>query len=491
MRWNLVFAPVTVMLLAAATACGEGNTNGQTTADGEGQAEAQTTPAAGPTPGGPAPLIISRTRGGGIITQAAPGVAAQPAVGLTVQHTEKATLPATVAYAMATFVSRVAPVAGGVLPAAETTKLLDGLAAAGFPEAKVQNDGRFGPYAIVQAKVPLNDVAASSRRVFDAIESSAGRPEQTGVQFGLEDCATGLDSLRRAAFKAAEAKAKSAANAGGLTLGQIIATSDAAPLNVYAPGLTSDPCDPLADLQFKGIGNFKAVDSKPEMEVSVSISVTYALAGDVRAADASGLTASGSGRVTAEANEAYVVVLVQPNYGPTGPRPISERDKAEVVAKLKELGVAEADIKFHSSNFGGPLVVSIEMADLARVSRDGDDIGDVIEDVMGAGQGKGVVFTHSRCRDVEDEARKEALADARAKAERLAAVTGVKLGKPRSVSDAGAQANPYGGAAIDPCSEDLSTLAFNPYGGAGSLKAFDAKPEFEIAASVLITFATE
>jgi uncharacterized protein len=484
-----IFGLCAAVALAGA-ACGEGKTNGQSTADGEAPGHALSTPAAEPTPSGPAPRIITRTRGG-VVNQGGPGVTAAPLTGLTVQHTEKATLPATAVYAMATFVSRVGLTPGGVLPASEVKKITDGLAAAGFADVTVQNDGRFGPNAIVQVKIPLNDLAASSKKVFDAIEASAGRPEQTGVQFGLEDCVAGLDPLRRAAFTSAEAKARAAASAGSLTLGPIIATSDAVPLNVYGPGIPSDPCDPSAELQFKGFASFKTVDSKPEVEASLSLTVTYALAGDGRAADTSGLTATGSGRVTAEANEAYVVVLVQPNYGPTGPRPISERDKAEVLAKLKELGVAEADVTFQSSNYGGPFVVSVEMADLARVSRDGDDIGDAIEDVLGSGGGKGVVFTHSRCRDVESEARKEALADARSKAERLAAVTGVKLGKPRSVADAGALANPYGGVAADPCSEDLSTIGFNPYGPGGGLKAFDSKPEFEVASSVLITFATE
>lgn len=488
LRTRLVVIGAAALLLTVACGEGKSGTSAGTATDGDEPTVAASSPTAKPT--GPAPVIVSKKRGGSVAINS--GIPAQPGAGgpgLTVSHTEKATIPTDAVFAVASFLSRTGAVA---LPEADIKKIRDGLAAAGFTDVDIQNDGRFGPYALIRTRVPLNDLAASAKKSFDAIEAAVGRPEQTGAQFALSECVATLEPVRRAAFKNLETKAKSAASASGLSLGPIVAASETRGFNPYGQP-QADPCDPASEFQIKGPGSFLPIDSKPEVTVSLDVTVTYALAGaPAQTASAGTLTTTGSARVVAVADEAYVVVFVQPNYGPTGPRPIAQRDKDDVLAKLKALGVAAEDVEFSSSNFGNPTVVSVDMHDLAKAAKDGRAIADVIEEVMGQGQAKGLVFQHSRCGEILDEARKEALADARDRAERLASATGLKLSKaPRAVTDTGAPASPYGGPALaDPCDEDLSVLAFGGYGPGGTAKPFDAKAELEVASSLTVSFAT-
>jgi uncharacterized protein YggE len=476
--------------LAVAVACGEGKTPSKT---GGGDGGGDSTAPATRKPSGPSPQIVSRSRGGMTTVVGAYGITTAPALpGITVQFTEKSVLPAGLAFAVVSFTPKgpVGP-GGGFFAAADLAKLKAALSAAGFLETDVRNDMQYGPFGIIRVKVPLADRAAASKKVFEIIENAVGRPDQTGVQFALADCGPALEPVRRAALKGAEAKAKAIASAGGLSLGAIVATNESPMANPYGPPAT-DPCDPATEFQYKGMSSLQSVEATPEVNVTVNMTVTFSTGTAPGAPAPGGITTTGLGRVTAVADRAYVVVFTNPKGGPTGPKPMTDREKDSVIDAVKSFGVRKEDIVFAPSPYGAPAAVAVAVSDLVKAGKEGRDIANAIEDALGDGISKGMLFTHSRCGDVLDEARKEAFADARDRAERLAGSTGAKLGKGfRSLLDAGTASSPYGGPPVsDPCDPTLSYLVYGGYSSA-AVKAFDAKPEFEVSAALQVTFTTE
>ncbi|MEX1104142.1 MAG: SIMPL domain-containing protein, partial [Dehalococcoidia bacterium] len=302
---------------------------------------------------------------------------------------------------------------------------------------------------------------------------------------------TSLRPVRKAAFEAAEERARAVAAASSLTLGDVSAVLELPSATPYG-GPVDDPCDPAAALQFKGYGALLPVDSAPEVQVVLDVSVTYQLAasGTGEGSLSKGIVAVGAGSVTAKADEAYIVVLTEAASGPTGPRPIAERDRDDVLERLKALGVAAEDVEFYSPQFGGPNVVSVETDDLANLADLGDDVADAIEEVFGRSYNNGVIFSHSNCEAARDEARKEAIEDARARGASLAGAASLKLsGRVDSVAEAPIQ-SPYGPAPIDPCEEDLSAVALGGYGTA-DIKPFTAEPEFTVRSVLSVSFEVE
>jgi uncharacterized protein YggE len=442
----------------------------------------------------PAPEIISRSRGslGTLGVQGQPGQTVLPALpGITVRQSIRERLPADEAFAIALFLPRTGGSAH--LPAADEATLRGALAAAGFADddVGVEASPQFGPFTQIRVRIPVADVAASAERVFAAITNSIGAPEQRGVQFALQDCSVALRPVREAAIEAAEERARSLSAAGSLSTGDVIAVLELPSATPYG-GPVDDPCDPGAGLQFKGYGALLPVDSEPEVEVALDFSVTYRIAesGEPPQTGSKGVVALGAGTVTAKADEAYIVVLTESSSGPSGPRPVAERDKDEIIQLLSAFGIAAEDIEFYSPQFGGPTVVSVETDDLSNLADLGDDVADAVEEVLGRSFNNGVIFSHSNCEAARSEARKEAIEDARARAESLAGAASLKLaGAVDSVSEVQAQSI-YGPAPIDPCEEDLSVIALGGYGTA-EIKPFTAEAEFTVRSVLNVAFAVE
>lgn len=418
-----------------------------------------------------------------------PGAAAiGPALpGLTVRGSANLKVPADVAFLTVLTVSRGGPLPFTQVRAEDQARIVEGLAPLGVAKGDVSfgGDPRFGPFGVIAVRVPAARAARDGNAILDVIERVQGRGESRGVVFALGDCVSALRPAREGAFRAAEAHAKSVAAAAGLTLGPVIAVSDAPQTAIYGPP-TADPCnaDPASAVSGKGPAALGPVDGPAELSVDVSLSVTYALAGGTGASGSDGLTAIGSGRVKVKADEAYVVVLTETAYGPGGPRPLATKDRDAVTAKLTGLGIKKNDIEFGQPGFGGPVFVSVEVAvkDLPRIGR---DVERSVEDVLGRVQQGGVRFSHSNCTAVLAEARKAAVADAKARAESLASAAGVRLGALRSVAEA-----PAGGAngapVQDPC--DDSASAFFAY-GPGGLQPYEAPAEMTASVAVALTYA--
>lgn len=119
-----------------------------------------------------------------------------------------------------------------------------------------------------------------------------------------------------------------------------------------------------------------------------------------------------------------------------------------VLAALKELGVAENDIQtsgfsVYAERFGpeGPLAeddVRYRVSNNVSVTmRDLDNVGALLDAAISAGANNiyGVDFDIDDPSSVESEARAKAVADAQAKAQDLAELTGVTMGNVVSVSE--------------------------------------------------------
>ncbi|MBA4180872.1 MAG: hypothetical protein C0506_09815 [Anaerolinea sp.] len=409
-----------------------------------------------------------------------------PAAGLTVRHSQSATVPADVAF-VSVFVSpRGGFGPGGPQPVSpkDQADVVTALAALGIAKADITFDASlsYGPFAEVAVRLAVADLKTKGQPIADAIEKVLGRAQSSGARFGLAGCTAALDPLRKDGFKAAEEKAKALAAAGGLTLGQVVAVSEGTTPNIYGPAV-ADPCNPQ-QANVKNPASALPFDSPAEVKVSLDVAVTYALGS--AGVSGGGITVLGTGSVTAKADEAYVVVFADLS-GPTGPRPIAAKDRDALIAKLATLGIKAEDVKVESSSFGAPAVVSVDV-DIAKLPKIGEDVLEAVGSVFGRNtQQQGVRFTHSACQAVASAAHKPALADAEARAKALAAVAGLKLGTLQSVSDGGGQLSVYG-PAVDACSKEFTQLIYgSPFGSL--LKPFDSPAAFTVNSALTATYS--
>jgi uncharacterized protein YggE len=170
-----------------------------------------------------------------------------------------------------------------------------------------------------------------------------------------------------------------------------------------------------------------------------------------------------------------------------------DRQIDAIMAVLKELGVADKDIQtshygiyFEREPYplpareGGPALEGqgvYHVSNMLEVTvRDVNLAGDVLDGVVeaGANQVYGVTFTVSDDSKWQSEARKNAVADARARAEELAALTGVTLGEVQIVSEV------IGGGPVP------IAYAERAMGGGGI-----APGELEMSTQVQVTFAIQ
>jgi uncharacterized protein YggE len=366
------------------------------------------------------------------------------------------------------------------LPARDQEAIINALSQMGIGRERIDfsSDPRFGPYPSVSVEVPVGEVQGAGRRVLDEIERVAGRAQITGVKFGLSDCNSALEPVRREAFETGQARADEMASVASLTLGDVMAVFEQQSPTPYGPP-SQDPCNTTGAPKAP---NVLPLDAAAEVRVSLDLSVTFSIGEGLAE---SGLTVFGSGSVTAEANEAYVVVLVPTRGGPGGPEPVSTEDRNSLIDRLQDLGIDEEDIELVSSVFGGPTYVSVEV-EIGELAELGERVVDETEEIFGRGEQSGVYFSHTNCLAVLAEAQKLALTDADNRAKSLGSATGLQAGTLVAISDSLTQPSPYAFAA-DPCSEDLSLLVTGgPYGL--QIKPLDAAPEFEVNAVLSVTY---
>jgi hypothetical protein len=166
-------------------------------------------------------------------------------------------------------------------------------------------------------------------------------------------------------------------------------------------------------------------------------------------AQVQGISVSGTGN----ASGAPDLALVELGVSTEGKTVKDARDAAatamnDVSDALKSDAVADKDVQTRQFSIepeyqypdGRQELIGFRVTNIVEVKvRDLDRVGEVIDDVAAAGgdvvQVQGLSFTIEKPEDLRAQARQEAMADARARAEGLAELASVKLGKPLSVTE--------------------------------------------------------
>jgi uncharacterized protein YggE len=179
--------------------------------------------------------------------------------------------------------------------------------------------------------------------------------------------------------------------------------------------------------------------------------------------DLPGLTVVGSGEAKGTPDQVILRLTVGSGNEFSGPggvadEPIEEAEIEPVVAALREAGALEGSISVNTyapSPYGG-------FGDAARLTltwprpHDIDKAIDAARDVVRARtrfglQNAETLFTTKNCASLEEKAWKAALADARRRAGRLAALTEAEVGPVISLSEEAAVASPYFDSGLQGC----------------------------------------
>jgi uncharacterized protein YggE len=125
----------------------------------------------------------------------------------------------------------------------------------------------------------------------------------------------------------------------------------------------------------------------------------------------------------------------------------------QIIAKLKELGVKDSDIKNNASGYSDSY--SVEPASPEQttyslsltITVSDKDLATKVQDYLVSTNPEGQVtpqasFSETKRKELENQARDMATKDARAKAEQIAKNTGAKLGKVKSIQDGGGFGQP-------------------------------------------------
>ena len=218
-----------------------------------------------------------------------------------------------------------------------------------------------------------------------------------------------------------------------------------------------------------GPGSFGAFNLSPAPQ-------TFATAGS--------LTVSAIGTVTVAADEAYVVVIPEMDYGPSGPEQLSDRDREEIRANLVSIGLAEEAVEFEHLGRYEPAVISVEM-DVNEYAALADSIVEQVEEVVRRSETFGVRFslTDENCDRAISLARREAVPAAAKAADDLADALGVVRGAVNGALEYPLQDDPYRwlGAAPSRCGGDAS-YRFS------ALLPFDSEPEVEVSVGLQVSY---
>jgi uncharacterized protein YggE len=127
---------------------------------------------------------------------------------------------------------------------------------------------------------------------------------------------------------------------------------------------------------------------------------------------------------------------------------------SDVMDALRRLEIAEEDIQTVDYSIQAEIdwddderrVIGYVVNNSVRVKmRDMERVGDVLDAVTEAGANNiyGIEFTIDDPSALQEQARAEAMAEARKKAEALAGLAGVRLGAPRMISESTYETSPY------------------------------------------------
>ena len=334
----------------------------------------------------------------------------------------------------------------------------------------------YGPETI-SVEVQIGDLPEIGDLILNAMEDVIRRSEHSGVRFTLseENCDEALGLARLDAISQIDRKADDLAAALGMVRGGVIGAVEE-PFSNFGYSLAStDRCgglfpDPYSLLSF---------DAEPSVDVVLPLQLTYAPQSD----ETAGLVAVASISQTVTADEAYVVVIPQRFYGPRGPEPLSMEDRADVIAKLTEIGIATDDIEIVSGRQPyEPVQISVEVA-VADLPEIGERILDSVEEVLRRSENSGVRFglSEESCNAGLALARRDAASQADKDADGLAEAIGVVRGGVVSVAEYSLGGFNYGSTSTATCDGQFQHH--------NALLPFDAEPKIEVAVQIRIGYA--
>jgi hypothetical protein len=199
---------------------------------------------------------------------------------------------------------------------------------------------------------------------------------------------------------------------------------------------------------------------------------------------AGGLTVSAVGSVTVAADEAYIVIVPEQRFGPSGPEQMSSGDRKDIIENLANVGVEESAIEFESLGRYGSSGISVEV-DLGELVEKGAQIVEAVEKVVRHSESHGVRYTLSQenCDHARSLARREVIPSAEKAADDLANALGLDLG-----SITGALEYPLTGPSYGFSSSDFDACGGQSPGPFGNLVTFDSEQEVEVSVGLQVTY---
>jgi uncharacterized protein YggE len=168
-----------------------------------------------------------------------------------------------------------------------------------------------------------------------------------------------------------------------------------------------------------------------------------------------GITVMGEGKASAEPDVAMVTIGVETrSLTAKGAADANKERMAAVMGALQGAGIADEDIQTvdysirpeidwdaEEDRVIGYVVTNSVLVDIRRT----DQVGDVLDAVTEAGANNiyGVEFTFDDPTELREQARADAIADAQSKAQALANLAGLSLGKPRIISESFIEQPPF------------------------------------------------
>ena len=398
--------------------------------------------------------------------------------GLTATANGSTTVPADDAYVVVIPEQFYGPGGPEKLSGEDRDDVVQNLMDIGIGEDDIEFDyGQpYGPETI-SVEVQIGDLPEIGDLILNAMEDVIRRSEHSGVRFTLseENCDEALGLARLDGIPQIDRKADDLAAALGMVRGGVVgAVEDPFSDFRYGPG-SADKCgrlsqDPYALLSF---------DAEPSVDVVLRLQLTYAPQSD----ETGGLVAVASISQTVTADEAYVVVIPQRFYGPRGPEPLSMEDRADVIDKLTEIGIASDDIEIVSGRQPyEPVQISVEVA-VADLPEIGERILDSVEEVLRRSENSGVRFglSEESCNAGLALARRDAASQADKDADGLAEAIGVVRGGVVSVAEYSLGGFNYSSISTATCDGQFQDH--------NALLPFDAEPKIEVSVQLRIGYA--
>ena len=193
---------------------------------------------------------------------------------------------------------------------------------------------------------------------------------------------------------------------------------------------------------------------------------------------------SAIGSVTVAADEAYLVVVPEQRYGPSGPELMTDDDRQQIRENLAQIGLPEESVEFENLARYGPSSISVEV-ELDELAEKRESILDAVEDVIRRYESHGVIYSLSEetCEGALSLARREAIPRAERAADDLAQALGVSRGMVMGALEYPLTTAGFvqSGMIAHACGAQASL----PY---PNLVPFDAEPEVEVTVGLQITY---